>query len=198
MGIKNFKKQKKSIVLNDLLLNVGSHLGHLTCYWDPKLARFILNRRNKIHLFNIDKSGESLSQALRFISKLSGNVCFVNGNEKFSSISQEAAFRCLQPALTDNWTNGLLINNNLIKTNAIDALFIINGCDDSFIIKESDKLNVPVISINDTDINSHLITYPIFSNDNSLKIQHFVSNLISDVILEKSLYNFAISLKKGG
>ena len=196
MGVKSLRENKKSTQFNKELLTVGGSLGHLSVYWDPKLARVILNKRHKIHFFNSEKSSESLNQALKFIFKISGNICFVNSKEKFSSISKEAAFRSLQPALTDNWTNGLLTNSNLLQKEKISALFIINGKDDSFIIKESNKLNIPVISINDTDTNSHLISYPIFANDNSARIQHFISSIISDVIVEKSLFDFARNLKK--
>jgi Ribosomal protein S2 len=39
------------------LLEAGVHFGHQTRYWSPKMAPYIYGERNKIHIFNLEKTG---------------------------------------------------------------------------------------------------------------------------------------------
>ena len=40
-----------TVSMRDLLL-VGSHFGHQTRYWNPKMKPFIFGARNKIHILS--------------------------------------------------------------------------------------------------------------------------------------------------
>ncbi|OVE74432.1 30S ribosomal protein S2, partial [bacterium B17] len=37
------------------LLNAGLHFGHQTKRWNPKMRRYIFDKRNKIHIIDLQK-----------------------------------------------------------------------------------------------------------------------------------------------
>ena len=60
----------------------------------------------------------------------------------------------------------------------------------NFVLQEAKKLNIPVIAVVDTDFDSNLVTFPIWLNDDSIKIHHELTFLISSIILKANLINF--------
>ena len=47
------------------LLDAGSHFGHLTRKWDPKMAPYIFMEKNGIHIIDLNKTLASLEHAPR-------------------------------------------------------------------------------------------------------------------------------------
>ena len=57
-----------TVSMRDLLL-VGSHFGHQTRYWNPKMKPFIFGARNKIHIINLEHTVPALNNALELVKK---------------------------------------------------------------------------------------------------------------------------------
>jgi len=95
--------------------------------------------------------------------------------------------------LIKNWWGGTF--TNVISQNKIDVMFVISAKNHNFVLQEAKKLNIPVIAVVDTDFDSNLVTFPIWLNDDSIKIHHELTFLISSMILKASLINYGLTCK---
>jgi ribosomal protein S2 len=151
-----------------------------------------------VSLINIEKTKESLRLANEFLngifSKENCSMLFVNLNNESSISTRICALRSAQPFLIKNWWSGTL--TNVLSQNKIDVIFIISAKNHNFILQEAKKLNIPVIAVVDTDIDSNLVTFPIWLNDDSIEIHHELTFLVSSMILQAKLINYGIIHKK--
>ncbi|SHI67702.1 SSU ribosomal protein S2P [Hymenobacter daecheongensis DSM 21074] len=112
------------------LLDAGSHFGHLTRKWDPKMAPYIFMEKNGIHIIDLNKtlvSLEQASQAIRNIAKSGRKILFVATKKQAQEIVTEEAKRLKMPFVTDRWLGGMLTNfatvrKSLKKMSTIDKM----------------------------------------------------------------------------
>ena len=112
------------------LLDAGSHFGHLTRKWDPKMAPYIFMEKNGIHIIDLNKTLVALDQAaaaIRQIAKSGRKVMFVATKKQAQEIVTEEAKRLKMPYVTDRWLGGLLTNfatvrKSLKKMSTIDKM----------------------------------------------------------------------------
>ena len=100
------------------MLEAGVHFGHATRFWSPKMAPYIFGSRNKIHIINLEKTSDMLSEALNFISSLvagKGTVMFVGTKRAASKTIREEAERCEMPFVDFRWLGGMLTNFKTVK-----------------------------------------------------------------------------------
>lgn len=105
------------ISIQDLLL-AGSHFGHLTRRWNPKMKRYIFMERNGIHIIDLKKTMECLTVARDAIRKTvseGGTVLFVGTKKQAKDIIKLEAERCGMPYVSERWLGGLLTNFITIK-----------------------------------------------------------------------------------
>ena len=57
------------LTLRDLM-DAGLHFGHQTKRWNPKMKKYIYDKRNGIHIIDITQSLDLLDNALAFAEKL--------------------------------------------------------------------------------------------------------------------------------
>lgn len=173
-------------------------LGHNIRLVSPKYYSNLLGFRKNVSLINIEKTKESLRLANEFLngifSKENCSMLFVNLNNESSISTRICALRSAQPFLIKNWWSGTL--TNVLSQNKIDVIFIISAKNHNFILQEAKKLNIPVIAVVDTDIDSNLVTFPIWLNDDSIEIHHELTFLVSSMILQAKLINYGIIHKK--
>jgi len=68
-----------SFKLRDLL-EAGMHLGHKTNKWNPNMGKYIYGSQDNIHIIDLRKTVELLSNALLFIEntvKNNGSILFI-------------------------------------------------------------------------------------------------------------------------
>jgi len=100
------------------LLQVGSHFGHQTRYWNPKMNPFIFGARNKIHIINLEHTVPALNEALSLVQKMAENknkVLFVGTKRAASKTMKEQALRCSMPYVNHRWLGGMLTNYKTIR-----------------------------------------------------------------------------------
>ncbi|HPI74429.1 MAG TPA: 30S ribosomal protein S2 [bacterium] len=105
------------ITIQDLLL-AGSHFGHLTRRWNPKMKRYIFMERNGIHIIDLKKTMECLTAAREAVRKTvseGGTVLFVGTKKQAKDIIKLEAERCGMPYISERWLGGLLTNFITIK-----------------------------------------------------------------------------------
>ncbi|KJZ11029.1 MAG: 30S ribosomal protein S2 [Marinomonas sp.] len=100
------------------LLQVGSHFGHQTRYWNPKMKPFIFGARNKIHIINLEHTVPALNEALELVKKMAENknkVLFVGTKRAASKTMKEQAQRSSMPYVNHRWLGGMLTNYKTIR-----------------------------------------------------------------------------------
>jgi small subunit ribosomal protein S2 len=95
------------------LLEAGTHYGHHTRRWNPKMAPYIFGVRNGIHIIDLEQTVPMLYRALEVIRNTvaaGGRVLFVGTKPQASEKVKEAAKRCGQYYINHRWLGGLLTN----------------------------------------------------------------------------------------
>jgi small subunit ribosomal protein S2 len=102
----------ESVTVTDLL-NAGVHFGHQSKRWNPKMRRFIFEKRSGIYIIDLTKSLAQLEIARQFLSDtVTGgkSILFVGTKRQSHEIVKEAAIRCGQHYVVTRWLGGTLTN----------------------------------------------------------------------------------------
>ena len=95
------------------LLEAGTHFGHQTHRWNPKMDRYIFGSRSNIHIIDLSQTIPLLHQALvkvREVAANGGRVLFVGTKRQASDPVATAAKRCAQYYVNHRWLGGSLTN----------------------------------------------------------------------------------------
>ena len=106
--------------LQDLLV-AGSHFGHLTRRWNPKMKKFIFMERSGIHIIDLKKTLECLNSACEEITRViqaGERALFVGTKKQAKEIVRAEAERCGQYYVTERWLGGTMTNLVTIKKSA--------------------------------------------------------------------------------
>ena len=102
----------------ETLLAAGSHFGHLTRRWNPKMKEFIFMERNGIHIIDLKKTQIKIDEAYDAIKKIaadSEDILFVGTKKQAKEIVKGEAIRCGNYYITDRWLGGTLTNFGTIR-----------------------------------------------------------------------------------
>ncbi len=100
------------------LFSVGAHFGFVKSRRHPSTKPFIYGVKNKIEIFDLEKTSESLQKALVFIESLgtkSANILFVSGKSEAKSAVTMAAESINMPYVAGRFIGGTLTNFPEIK-----------------------------------------------------------------------------------
>jgi small subunit ribosomal protein S2 len=100
------------------LLESGSHFGHQTNRWNPKMRPYIFTARNGIHILDLQKTISGLTNAYKFVSDLTARgekILFVGTKKQAQEAVVEEAGRAGQYYITNRWLGGTLTNFVTIK-----------------------------------------------------------------------------------
>lgn len=106
-----------SVALQDLL-EAGTHFGHQTKRWNPKMKRFILCPRNGIYIIDLNKTVSNLDKFINRVKsevQRGGKVLFVGTKKQLKDCIREEATRCNMPYVTERWLGGMLTNFQTIR-----------------------------------------------------------------------------------
>lgn len=106
-----------NVSLQDLLI-AGSHFGHLTRRWNPKMKKYIFMERNGIYVIDLKKTLECLQDASQFVVELTKSgekVLFVCTKKQGKDIIKNEAERCNAFYMNERWLGGTLTNFTTIK-----------------------------------------------------------------------------------
>ena len=108
-----------AVVAMKQLLEAGVHFGHQTRRWDPKMAEYIFQARNGIHIIDLQKTSKKLDEAYAFIKEQveeGKSVLFVGTKKQAQECMKEAAINCGMYYVDQRWLGGMLTNFDTIKT----------------------------------------------------------------------------------
>jgi small subunit ribosomal protein S2 len=100
------------------LLEAGTHFGHQTRRWNPKMKRYIYGARNGIYIIDLQKTLRQLRQASDMVRRLAadgGTFLFVGTKRQAQEAVAEQAQRCDMFYVTERWLGGMLTNFATIR-----------------------------------------------------------------------------------
>ena len=112
------------------LLDAGVHFGHLARKWNPKMAPYIFDQKNGIHIIDLHKSIVKIDEAANVMKQFARSgrkILFVATKKQAKDIVAEKAASVNMPYVTERWPGGMLTNFPTIrkavkKMNSIDKM----------------------------------------------------------------------------
>ena len=107
-----------AVVAMKQLLEAGVHFGHQTRRWEPKMAEYIFQARNGIHIIDLQKTSKKLDEAYAFLKEQAEEgktVLFVGTKKQAQECVKEAAEKCGMYYVNQRWLGGTLTNFTTIR-----------------------------------------------------------------------------------
>ena len=107
-----------AVVAMKQLLEAGVHFGHQTRRWDPKMAEYIFQARNGIHIIDLQKTSKKIDEAYNFLKEQAEegkDILFVGTKKQAQECIKEAAIKCNMFYVDQRWLGGMLTNFGTIQ-----------------------------------------------------------------------------------
>ena len=107
-----------AVVAMKQLLEAGVHFGHQTRRWDPRMAEYIFQARNGIHIIDLQKTSKKLDEAYAFIKEQAEEgktILFVGTKKQAQDCVKEAAEKSGMFYVNERWLGGTLTNFKTIR-----------------------------------------------------------------------------------
>jgi len=101
------------------LLEAGSHFGHQTRRWNPKMKKYIYGARNGVYIIDLAQTVDCLNKAYKALKEIvdnNGKVLFVGTKKQCQEAVQAEALRSGSFYITNRWLGGLLTNFRTIQS----------------------------------------------------------------------------------
>ncbi len=108
-----------AVVAMKQLLEAGVHFGHQTRRWDPKMAEYIFQARNGIHIIDLQKTSKKLDEAYAFLKEQveeGKTVLFVGTKKQAQECVKDAAIKSGMYYVDQRWLGGMLTNFDTIRS----------------------------------------------------------------------------------
>lgn len=102
----------------DALFSVGAHFGFVKSRRHPSAKPFILGAKNKVEIFDLEKTSEELEKALAFVEAKGAEgalTLFVGGKSEAREAIEKAGRELSMPFVAGRWIGGTLTNFSEIK-----------------------------------------------------------------------------------
>ena len=186
-----------AVVAMKQLLEAGVHFGHQTRRWDPKMAEYIFQARNGIHIIDLQKTSKKLDEAYSFLKEQAEQgktVLFVGTKKQAQECVKEAAEKCGMYYVNQRWLGGTLTNFGTIRKRIgrlvelekmqEDGTFEVLPKKERIGILEAKKLGIPVIGLVDTNCNPEEVDYAIPGNDDAIRAVKLITDCMANAIIE--------------
>ena len=108
-----------AVVAMKQLLEAGVHFGHQTKRWDPKMAEYIYQARNGIHIIDLQKTSKKIDEAYKFMKDVAEEgktILFVGTKKQAQECVKDAAIKSNMFYVDQRWLGGMLTNFKTIRT----------------------------------------------------------------------------------
>ncbi len=108
--------QQKPLI--EAMFNAGAHYGFIKSRRHPTVKPFIFGTKNKIEIFDLEKTEAQLEAALNFIKAVAGTgkqLVFVSGKSEAKEVVKNAAESIGQPFVASRWVGGTFTNFEVIR-----------------------------------------------------------------------------------
>ena len=107
-----------AVVAMKQLLEAGVHFGHQTRRWEPKMAEYIFQARNGIHIIDLQKTSKKLDEAYNFMKEQAAEgkkVLFVGTKKQAQECIKDATVKSGMFYVDQRWLGGMLTNFGTIR-----------------------------------------------------------------------------------
>ena len=107
------KTDNSNSVLIDALFSAGAHFGYVKSRRHPSVKPFLFGIKNKIEIFDLEKTSDSLTKALEFVESLgtaNAKILFVSGKNEARDAITKTAGNINQPYVAGRFIGGSLTN----------------------------------------------------------------------------------------
>lgn len=111
------EQQKHRAQIEDLL-KAGTHFGHLTSRWNPKMKEYIFMERNGIHIIDLMQTQALLDKAADAAARFARQgrkILFVGTKKQARDTIRQNAEACGSPYVVERWLGGSLTNFQTIR-----------------------------------------------------------------------------------
>ncbi len=108
-----------AVVAMKQLLEAGVHFGHQTKRWDPKMAEYIYQARNGIHIIDLQKTSKKIDEAYAFVKEVAEegkDILFIGTKKQAQECVKEAAEKSGMFYVDQRWLGGMLTNFKTMRT----------------------------------------------------------------------------------
>jgi small subunit ribosomal protein S2 len=116
-GLATQQQQQLPITIKDLL-EAGSHFGHQTRRWNPKMKRFIFEERNGLYIIDLAKTLQQIRNAVEIVKEVVSNhktILFVGTKKQAKAVVRELAEAAGEFYVCERWLGGMLTNLTTIR-----------------------------------------------------------------------------------
>ncbi|NLU81524.1 30S ribosomal protein S2 [Rhodococcus sp. HNM0569] len=119
-----------AVVTMKQMLDSGTHFGHQTRRWNPKMKRFILTDRNGIYIIDLQQTLTYIDKAYEFVKETvahGGTILFVGTKKQAQESIAAEATRVGMPYVNQRWLGGMLTNfttvhKRLLRLKELEAM----------------------------------------------------------------------------
>ena len=106
-----------AVVAMKQLLEAGVHFVHQTKRWDPKMAEYIYQARNGIHIIDLQKTSKKIDEAYAFMKEVAEegkDILFVGTKKQAQECIKDAAIKSNMFYVDQRWLrwNAYKLQNN--------------------------------------------------------------------------------------
>ena len=175
-----------AVVAMKQLLEAGVHFGHQTKRWDPKMAEYIYQARNGIHIIDLQKTSKKIDEAYKFIKDVRKRIERLN---KLEEMENDGTFDVLpkkEVAALKNEKEKLEKNLGGIREmkEMPGAMFVVDPKNERIAVLEAKKLNIPIVGLVDTNCNPEDVDYPIPGNDDAIRAVKLITDVMANAVIE--------------
>ena len=188
-----FKNIQKTKILNGLFKSKNFY-GEFLTKTKKKNFYFIYGYRYNFSIINLVQTNILIQKSLfliNFFLKKKKNILIIGDHFEIQFLLERDEIKKNKNIiLYDNfWINGLLTNktiSNYLKRNNIKLIILLKSeTNENELLTEFHNVNIPVITLNNTNIDLNYINYPIFCNTKNLKSLFFLIYLIKKTTISK-------------
>jgi small subunit ribosomal protein S2 len=95
------------------LILAGSHFGHLTRRWNPKMKPYIFMEKNGIYIIDLNQTVKLMEDANDVVSRIAArgeSILFVGTKKQARDIIKQEATRAGMPYVCERWLGGMMTN----------------------------------------------------------------------------------------
>jgi len=100
------------------LLEAGTHFGHQTKKWNPKMKPYIFGEKSGVYIVDLEKTADYLVRACNFIREVAStgaSILFVGTKPQAQPIIEAEAKRAGMFYVNNRWLGGMLTNYQTLR-----------------------------------------------------------------------------------
>src|SRR5215217_7111176 len=170
---------RMAVVTMKQLLDSGTHFGHQTRRWNPKMKRFIFTDRNGIYIIDLQQTLTNISTVHKRLQRLKELEAMEQTGGFEGRTKKEILMLTREKNKLERSLGGI---RDMQKVPS--AVWVVDTNKEHIAVAEARKLNIPILAILDTNCDPDLVDYPIPGNDDAIRSAALLTKVIASAVAE--------------